>query len=649
MNWRKLLFWLPKKRRPFSSDLDKKLVKNVRLSFIPSFSQIKYTFRFLNTVEKRAVIISLSVMSVAILILGGNFFASHLTPVAANGGDYTEALVGQPSFINPLFASLNDVDADISYLVYSGLFRFNKDGKLEPDLATEYSVDSSQKKYTIKLRQDARWSDGEPFNADDVIYTFQTVQNQETNSPLIIGFQGVTVEKTDDYEIKLTLKEPFAPFLNSLTLGILPEHIWNETQPTSIRLAKTNLQPVGAGPWAFSKLIKDNAGNIQSYTLVKNKNYYGQKPYLDTVTFKFFGDYAQAASALRSQTVDALSFIPYDLKEKIPHKSIGAYTLRLPQYTAMFFNQIQEATLKDADLRKALAMALDKKKILEETVQNEGEIIDAPILPGSIGYYAKINKISFNVEEANKLLDKKWQKLEPETYFQTRYNAIIKNRQAEINAIKKTATSSPETVSSTIAKIEKEIQSEVRQEMNSEQSFYRADKDKNILRLTITTADTPEFRKAAETISRMWRAIGVQTNLKIIGSQQLVKENIKNRDYQILLYGEIIGADPDPYAFWHSSQNDYPGLNLAMFTDRNADKMLEEARSVSDPKKRDEIYKKFQEILAKENPAVFLYAPTYTLAVSKTIKGVTAGFISSPSDRFVSLNEWYAKTKLKWK
>lgn len=639
-----------------STSFDQKLIKKTGSNLIPSWSQFKYLGSFLKKTEKITINISLAALFLAITGLTILWFVKNNIIVPASGGDYSEALIGQPKYINPLFTSANDVDADLASLIYSGLFQYNNQQKLLPDLASDYTISADGKIYDINLRKDVKWSDDEPFNADDVIYTFETIADPEVGSPLLAAFQSVQVEKTGDFSVRLTLKEPFAPFLSSLTVGILPQHIWGNIPPAAVRLAKTNLQPIGSGPWKFGKLTKDSSGNIQNYTLDRNESYYKDIPHLKTLTFKFYNDYTQAASALKSQDVLTLSFLPNDLANKIVGKNFQLYKFELPQYTAIFFNQDAAPVLKDSDIRLALNLAINKDEILTKALGSEGETINSPILKGNIGYNPDITFPAFNTDKANQLLDKSWKKIQPEDFFKAQYDAILKTRQNELDELKKSAatstgqaTTTPEQLAEATQKIEKEVSDAVRQEMDSDQSFYRKNKSNEILTITITTADTPEYQQVAQSIAQMWHAVGVKTKIQIVNSSQINKDILRDRNYQTLLYGEIAGSDPDPYPFWHSSQTSYPGLNLALFVDRSADKLLEDARATTTEKTRADLYQKFQQTLAKEIPAIFLYTPTYNFLAGKEIKGITFQQIFSPADRFNDLSNWYIKTKRQWK
>lgn len=648
MNW-KVFFSRFKKpdHSVIRKNFDNKLIRRTNLQRLPKLSQLKYLNNFLNTTEKKIAISGLALAIVGLLGWTTVFLSRHFERTPKIGGEYIEGLVGQPKYINPIFSTTNDIDADIVGLVYAGLFKYGKDGIIENDLVESYKLSTDKKTYTIKLKPGLKWPDAQPITSQDIAYTFEIIQNPETGSPLYAAVQGVTIETVDELTINFTLKETFAPFLGVLTTGILPSHLWSEVPPASIKLAKLNSQPVGAGAWKFSKLVKDESGNIQTLTLAPNEFYHGVHPYLKTVTFKFYNNYTEAVNGLRGQNINGVAFVPQKLKDKASGKTINLYDFTLPQYTTAFLNQ-NASVLKDKDLRLALNTAIEKERIIREALDGNGIAIDSPILPGMLGYDATVKDADFNPDTANKLLDKKWTRIQPEEYFNIKHTEELKNYQAEIEEVKKTASTTPEVVSSTLERIENDAKNSVRQTMDAGQTFYRKDSKGNVLSLTITTADTQEYLKTAQTIATFWRAIGIQTNIKALSNYELNKEVLRDRNYQIFVYGEIVGADPDPYPFWHSSQTSYPGMNLSMFSDRNVDKILEDARTTFSNADRIKLYKKFQDTLTAEVPAVFLYTPKHLMAVSQDIKGVKIGNPATPANRFQYLNEWYTKTTWKW-
>src|SRR3989339_763924 len=257
MTWKKFLLYIKTKKQASSHNLDRRLFNDLTKKKFPTWSQFKYIKEFIPTKEKIILGISSLVAILTIIAWGSIATFARLESVPKNGGEYSEAIVGQPKYINPIFSSVNEVDADLTSLIYSGLFKFDKKQKLIPDLAESYSLSEDKKIYSIKLREDILWSDSEKFTSNDVAFTILMTQDINVGSPLAATFQGVKIEIIDDYNINLILEEPFSPFINNLTLGILPQHIWSDTNPGNLKLAKTNLQPVGTGPWAFSSLTKD--------------------------------------------------------------------------------------------------------------------------------------------------------------------------------------------------------------------------------------------------------------------------------------------------------------------------------------------------------------------------------------------------------
>jgi peptide/nickel transport system substrate-binding protein len=632
-------------------DFDKKLIKNLsKNGSIPSWSQMKYIGNFLNNREKKQITGLVITMVVGLLTSAALLVATHATTIPKEGGQYSEAFVGQPQYVNPLFSGLNDIDADLVSLIYSGLFTYDQNQELVPDLAQDVTTSIDKKTYTITLRNNVRWSDGEKFDADDVLYTFELIQNSEAASPLYTSFQGVQIQKVNDYMVRFVLKDAFTPFLNSLTTGILPEHIWSPISHgslSSLKLAENNLKPVGTGPWKFDKFVKKNDGSIQAYYLSKNEFYYGKRPYLNTISFEFFEGCQKAVDEVQSQHVLAMSFVNCKTRNELQKKQLALYDVTLPQYTALFFNQDDSTDLKDKNLRQALALATNKEQIITKALDGAGAIIDSPILEGSIGYNRDLPKTAYDIEQANTLLDKKWSRIQPEEYFNLRKKTLSK----QFNDSLRTVSSSPtDSSTSSIAEgINDTVLSTIRNEMPSTQTFYRKDKNNVPLQLTITTVEIPEYEKTAQVIREQWQALGVQTSVIVVKKNDIKKELLKNHNFDILLYGELVGVDSDLFPFWHSSQTIYPGLNLAQFSNRDADKLLEEARSSADSQKRAELNKQFQTILASEIPAIFLNTPTYTLLINKDIKGVQIHHLVLPSDRYKSISDWYIKTSFKWK
>jgi peptide/nickel transport system substrate-binding protein len=577
---------------------DQILVANLAKSRLPKFAQIKYIGRVLKQEEFKRAKIAIYFLSLGFLgIIATGFFLFTKT-APASGGSYTEGLVGSPKFINPIYSSLSEVDSDLTTLIYSGLIKIDKDHNLVPDLAENWTVSENQKEYIFTLKKDLKWHDGEPITADDVAFTIETIQNPDFKSPIAINFTNVVVETIDDRNIKFTLSNSFNPFLENLTVGILPAHIWRDISPANILLADYNIKPIGSGPFKFKSFIKDRIGNIKAYTIEKNNNYLPRAPYLKEITFKFYLDFESAISALKNHSVEGISFLPIGTDGfDIEKHDLDFKKMSLSQYTAIFLNQSKNTALKDIKVRQALYYAIDKNEIIKQALNGNGETIDSPILPGSIGYSKEIPKYGYDVGAANRLLDEAGFKYE-----------ITKDGDTEIK------------------------------------SQWRK-KNKEDLTIILTTVNRSENYKAVIAIQKFWRDIGVNAELKIVEQSSIQKDVVPSRNFQALLFGEILGIDPDPYPFWHSSAANENGLNLSNFSNKEADRILEEARQIIDVKERYDKYIKFQNILISEVPAIFLYSQKYIYPISDKIKDFGVEKISLPSNRFANVINWYIKTR----
>lgn len=575
------------------TDFDKKLVFALSKSRVPTWSQLKYLPRYFVRSEKFILLGLVIVVLVSLGFLGVKFSLEKMEIVPDFGGEYVEGLVGAPRYVNPILAQTNDVDMDLSRLIFSGLFKYDAAQVLTPDLAEKFEVSDDKRVYTVYLKDNLTWHDGGKLTAADIVFTVSLIKDRFFRSPLYAGFRGVAAEMVDDKTLKFTLDEAYAPFLGMLTFGILPEHLWYNIPAQSANLAEYNIKPIGSGPFKFKSLTKDKNGGIKIYTLVSNENFYGKKPYLEKLIFKFYPDYDSAVTALLNQNIEAISFLPEETEESLQSKKIIKYSLSLPQYTAIFFDQKNNEFLKDAVVRKALALAINKDKIVTEALGGKGEAIYGPILMGYVGYSPDIKKIAFDQGFAKDNLEKAGYKL-------------------------------------------------------VEGENFRKKGDKT-LKIILTTVDRPEYARVAEIIKTNWEAIGVQVELNAISPAKIQREIIKPRAYESLMLGTILGFDPDPYPFWHSSQIEDPGLNLSLYANRNIDKLLEEARQMDDAEGRAKKYLEFQNILADDIPAIFLYSPRYTYVVSAEVLGIDVARISVPSDRFAGIFNWYKETKRRWK
>lgn len=517
--------------------------------------------------------------------------ASTTSLVPAPGGTLRTGVVGQPRFVLPILAQTNDVDMDLSRLLYSGLLTITEDGALAGDLATSVDVSPDGKTYTAHLREGVRWHDGEPFTSDDVLLTVRLVQDPAVKSPLAPAFQGVDVTNIDDRTVQFTLKEPYAPFLYTLTLGILPAHVWADVPPSGIALAEHALRPVGTGPFRFEKLKRaEFSGEIREYRLARAPSSHGSAPWLEGLVFKFFPTTDDFLRALRRGEVDGASFLPPSLVTEAERiQGVRVARLHIPQVFAVFLHQAKNLALSDPAVRRALATAVDRERLIRDALHGEGAPAVAAIPEGSIGHLPDLATIAFDPERAKQnLAEAGW---------------------------------------------------------TDENQDGLREKDGTPLRFTLAATDVPEYLATANLLAEQWRAIGAEVVVQPATVGTMQAEILRPRNYEALLYGQVLGADPDPYPFWHSTQTRDPGLNLALFKDRASDRLLEQARQTTAVDERGALYRQFQERLIEEVPAIFLFSPTYAYAVPERLRGTFLGSAPLPADRFAKVSTWYLKTK----
>lgn len=562
------------------------------------FSLLKNFWNRFPRVEKKLLLLFLSVLLLGLILLPfRNWFLGKEVPKP--GGGYSEGLVGTPQHINPLLATINDIDTDLARAVYAGALKFDAQLNLVPDLAEGMpEVSANGREYLIRLKDNLFWHDGVKLTADDLVFTYRLIQNSEYASPLRLSWNRVEVEKVEDRTVKLTTRESSAGFVTNLVVGILPKHIWNSVSPETFGLSKFNLEPVGAGPFAVSEVRRGRGGEIRELKMKANPNYHGEGPYLRTLVFKFYPTTEELINAYHARDVSGLGYVPFDESLVIqPQKKLRQMFLQMPQYQAVFINRVRNpAPLEDSRVRMGLARSVDKKKIIQEVYGGQAQEAYGPIVPGTLGYHEQIPGAEMNM------------------YDQERAGALL----AEAGwALDESASG----------------------------GGFRKDKLGRTLSLNLATNNFPPNVRTAQALKQMWEAIGIQVVLNIEGVSDLEEKFIRPRAYELLLFSENVGADPDPFPFWHSSALRDPGLNLSTFSNKQADKLLLEARANIPAAERAAKYRQFQEIFVGDVPAVFITRNVFVYNIPQAIKGLDLNTVVTPAERFADVNKWYIETK----
>lgn len=555
-----------------------------------SGKKIAHFFLALSFWERITAVVIMVLALGGLLFWLGAIYISSTNEVPDRGGEYIEGMVGQPSYVNPVLAIANDVDADIATLVFDGLFVRNEEGLIEPRIASEYLVSEDGKVYTVKLRDGVKWHDGSNLSSADVVFTVQLIQNPAYKSPLRARtLSKVEVSAPDEKTVVFTLDKPYFRFPDALTFGILPKHIWGTISPEKFFLSEGNLMPIGSGPFRYGDLKKDAEGNILWYEVIANDSYFLGRPFLDSIRFRFYLDESVLLSALIRGEIEGMANVsPDDLHAIQTKKSLRLYEFSHPRSFALFLNASKSVPLGYDEVRMAMALSIDRDILVREVIAGKGVIAGSPFLPFMKGYDAEFSAPRYDLGEAERILEEKgWVKGEDGIRM----------------------------------------------------------KNGTRIELELVVPDWPSLIKTAELVRESWGKIGIRVNLTVLDFAAVQQEKIRPREYDALLYGELSLIEPDMYSFWHSGERTDPGLNLTSFNEESADAALLKAREALSYDAWNAAYREFQEIFSREVPAVFLYSPAFLSVSTDRLKGNDIHTVSVPSDRFFQAHKWYVKTK----
>ena len=571
---------------------------------LPKSQTVAFILQKFSPFERGMFLVLLFVFVLSAFFLASSVNTRALVTVPSFGGSFSEGVIGSPRFINPLLAQ-SDADRDLSALIYSGLMRATPEGGLRYDLAEGHTVSEDGLTYTFKIRDDAVFQDGEEVTADDVIFTVKKVQDASLKSPKRASWEGVSVEKVNDKEVVFNLERPYTPFLENLTLGILPEHIWKNAAPEEFTFSQFNIEPVGTGPYKVKKIERNSSGIPEYYELEAFDDYTLGQPHIKTIRIHFYSNENFLIDAYINGDIDAINSVtPNNLAyAELNTDNVRVERVPLPRIFGVFFNQNQAPIFTHIEVRAALQAALDKQKIVDKVLDGYGTVIDSPIPPGILPIVAESSAASSSEDVS------------------------ISRKKKAIDILERNGW----TVNKDDGVWEKK----------TKQGTER-------LEFSISTSNTPELKEAAELIRQQWDDIGAKVTVKVFETGDLNQNVIRPRKYDALLFGEIVGRDLDLFPFWHSSQRNDPGLNIALYANITVDKLLEEARTISDRDERIEKFIEFNNELQNDIPAVFLYAPDFIYVAPNKVDGIRLGTITTPSERFLNVYEWYINTDSVW-
>ncbi|MES2213610.1 MAG: ABC transporter substrate-binding protein [Patescibacteria group bacterium] len=512
------------------------------------------------------------------------------------GGTLTEGIIGAPRFVNPVLA-VSDIDRDLTTLVYSGLLKVDATGDLVPDLAESYTISKDGLLYTFVLKDNIFFHDGTPVTADDVVFTIEKTQDTALKSPRRPNWTGVRVEKINDKTITFRLTEPYSPFIQNTTLGILPKHIWSSATSDEFPFSKYNIQPVGSGPYKVSSIAYTSSGLPSEYHLTSFNKYVLGTPYITSLVIKSYQNEKDIVDAYKGGDIESMHGISPKELQDLSIKQEEILRAPLPRVFGVFFNQNVAPVFVNKEVRQALDMITNKQEIIDTILGGYGQPIDEPIPPKSIdAENMPVFDADTQIEKAKALLIANGWKQNASGIFEKKTN-------------KNTVT----------------------------------------LAFSISTGDAPELKETATLLQKQWQKIGARVEVKIFEIGDLNQNIIRPRKYDSLLFGEIIGRDLDLYPFWHSSERNDPGLNIALYTNLKVDGIIENIRATSDTDTQNTLYTSFTKEIKNDIPAVFTYSPYFIYIVPTKVHNIKLGELSTSAERFSDISTWYIETNNVWK
>ncbi len=507
----------------------------------------------------------------------------------APGGTYVESVGGYPQSLNPLLSFYNDADADVTALAFSGLTRWTVDGSVAPDLALGWEIDPTGITYTFHLNPHALWHDGVALSADDVLFTIGLLQEPDYPGPPDIGalWRSVQVEKVDDLTVRFVLQEPFAPFLDYTTIGLLPAHLLEGIHAADLPTLALDEPPVGSGPFRITDIRVGN-GQITEVMLKRFPRYYGPTPYLENVTLRFYPTQQAAFDAYEAGASEGIASVPPALLPRVwEDERLNLYSAPYAEMGMIYLNEILTQTLPfdRVEVRRALLYALDRRALIESVMEGQAIVPQTPLIPGTWAYDAgDVRRYAYDPQQAEALLTiAGW-----------------------------TRTAPTETLHN---------------EAGQPLSF------------TLMTVDSEPDRTLAEAIAGQWRALGISVTVDAVPPLALGGA-LEGRSYEAALVRVALSGDPDPYPLWHETQA-LSGQNYTGFRHRRISEVIEQARLLTNRQERRRLYHEFQQLFMDEVPALPIFVPIYNYAVDQRVHNVQLGPLMRPSDRFRSIADWY--------
>lgn len=577
LRWRRRL----KKRRKQVEDIGVSAEQGLEAHFFKRLGRLIRVWRFAASWLLLLTLVAIGTV-VQIRALGQHYQTLQPAP----GGTYTEGIIGTFTSANPLYAT-SAADSSVARLVFSGLMKYDPENKLVPDLAETVSVDASGRVFTVRLHSGVKWHDGQPLTAKDVAFTYGIIKNPDARSPFFNTWKDIKVSVKDTRTLVFELPNVLSTFQETLTNGIVPEHLLKSVEPAQLRTDKFNtVKPVGTGPFKWGEL--EVTGTTQESRqevvgLLPNENFYRNPPKITRFIIRTFRDEKQIVQAYEDGELTSmvgLASVPDNVRE-VP--DFYEYNVPLTGAVMVFF-KVSEPPLDDVRVRRALVQSVDTSRVASG-LDYPTKTIHGPLLESHVGFNKQLTQLPTDSARAARYLDEAGWKKDP---------------------------------------------TGVRKKAGKELTF------------TLYAQNTSDYSAVTAYLQKAWKNLGVKVDV-MLQSDADMQGIVSRHDYNSLLYGISIGTDPDVFAYWHSSQTSPSSpsrLNFSEYKSKDADTALEAGRTRLDPKVRGAKYEPFLKAWREDAPALALYQPTFLYVTRGKVYNFKPKSINGITNRYVNVENW---------
>lgn len=528
-----------------------------------------------------------------------------------NVSTFTEAQVGTIQRLNPLFVSDNEAEKTITSLMFEGLVKINDFGEPVPSLARNWYISGDGLEYVFTLREDILWQDGIPFTSDDVIYTMDTLRDENFpgDSALKTFWKTIETEQLGPHLVRFRLTQPLASFASALTIGILPEHALRGTAAQDLLTHPFNLSPIGTGPYQLEALRSQDGEHINMVDLQASPNYLARQDVaglnIQRMRFQLFNTFDEAYAALTNQQVDGLA--TDDMAQRAQLLNVPgteAYTAIAPELGVLIFNWDEPDDVRffqEQRVRWALQRSLDRAPAIYSQLPNLAIVAEGPLSPTSWAYLPDLVWPGVDMAQAQSLIE----------------NISMLRQQPEAPATE---------------------EGEAAPEATAETPQSEGEPSGPIYEFTILVPENEALVAIATNYAQQWGAINLQVNVESAPAETY-QQRLDAGDFDAAIVELPLNADPDVYAYWHVGQAP-DGLNYGAAADDRISELLERARRDANGLNRIQLYHDFQSLFVERAIAIPLYHPLFTYAVSLDVANVQLGFIGTSTDRFRTIADW---------